>query len=90
MQVNQGFSWLLAVGNQIGSLILGPTFNHNLCFKHSNGTCEPILDKFVSRAFQWYMELFNLMSFDLYNRFLKIQKSTSECVGSFLHTLLLS
>jgi hypothetical protein len=28
-----------------------PSFGHNLCFKHSNGTCEPILDIYVSRAF---------------------------------------
>jgi hypothetical protein len=33
------------------------------------------LDIYVSRAFQWYKKLFNLMSFDPYNRLLKIQKS---------------
>jgi hypothetical protein len=38
MQINQGDSWILVVGNQISNL----TFGHNLCFKYSNGTCEPI------------------------------------------------
>jgi len=50
-------------------------FGHNLCFKYSNGTCEPILDIYVSRNFQWYKELFNPMSFDPCNRPLKIWES---------------
>jgi hypothetical protein len=54
MQVNQGDFWLLVVKNQIGSLISGPSFGHNLCFKYSNGSCEPILDIQGSRTFQWY------------------------------------
>jgi len=33
------------------------------------------LDIYVSRAFQWYKDFFNLMSFDSYNHLLKIQKS---------------
>ncbi len=52
------------VGSQIGSLIPSPFFGHNLCFKCSNGSCEPILNIFISIAFQWYKELFNPMSFD--------------------------
>jgi hypothetical protein len=44
MQVNQSDSKLLVVESQIGSLTPGPSFGHNLCFKYSNGTCEPILD----------------------------------------------
>jgi hypothetical protein len=36
-QVNQGDSQLLVVESQI-------TIRHNLCFKYSNGSCEPILD----------------------------------------------
>jgi len=35
----------------------------------------PILDIYVSKAFQWYKKLFNLMNFDLWNYFLKIWKS---------------
>jgi hypothetical protein len=43
-QVNQGNSWLLVVGSQIGNLTLDPSFDHNLCFKYPNGSCEPILN----------------------------------------------
>jgi len=43
-QVNEGDSWLLLVENQIGNLTSDPSFDHNLCFKYSNGTWEPILD----------------------------------------------
>jgi hypothetical protein len=74
-QGNLGNSWLLMVRSQIGNLILGPSFGHNLCFKYSNGSCEPILDIFVLRDFQWYKRFFNPMSFDPCNRPLKIQKS---------------
>jgi hypothetical protein len=52
------------VGSQIGTLTLDLYFNHNLCFKYSNGSCEPILNIYISRIFQWYKELFNPMSFD--------------------------
>jgi hypothetical protein len=43
--------------------------------KYPNGSCEPILDIYISKGFQWYKELFNLMSFDPWNCVLKIQKS---------------
>ncbi len=42
--VNQGDSWLLVVGNQIGNLTPSPSFGHNLCFRYPNGSCEPILN----------------------------------------------
>ncbi len=71
-QVNKGDSQLLMVGSQIGNLFRNPSFSHNLCFKYPNGSCEPILDIYISRSFQWYKELFNLMSFDPYNFPLKI------------------
>jgi len=60
----QGDSWFLMVRNQIGILTLGLSFGHNLCFRYSNGSCKPIFDTFVSRNFQWYKELFDLMNFD--------------------------
>jgi hypothetical protein len=44
MQINQGDSWLLAVGSQIGSLTFDHSIGHNLYFKYPNGSCEPILD----------------------------------------------
>jgi hypothetical protein len=75
-QVKQGDSWLLMVRNQIGTLTLDLSFGHNLCFKYPNGSCKFNLNIYVSRAFQWYKELFNPMNFDPCNRFLKIWKST--------------
>jgi hypothetical protein len=97
MQGNPSDSRLLVVGNQIVNLTIGPSFSHNLCFKCPNGSCEPILDIYVPRAFQWYNELFNPMVFNLFNCSLKIWESIKtptpkmgaqlECVGSFPHTL---
>jgi hypothetical protein len=58
-----------------GNLILGPSFGHNLRFMCSNGSCELILDIYIPRAFSWYKELLNPIGSDLYNCFLKIQKS---------------
>jgi hypothetical protein len=69
-------SWLLVVGSQTGSMILGPSFGHNLCFRCSNEQCEPIFDIYVSIDFQWYEELLTLMGFDPCNRVLKIR----ECI----------
>jgi len=74
-QGNQDDSWLLVVGSQIGNLTFGLFSGHNLCFKSSNGSCEPILNICIPRTFQWYKELLNPMSFDPYNYFLKIQES---------------
>jgi len=73
--LKHGDSWLLMVGNQIDTLIPDPSFSHNLCCKYSNGSCQPILDIYVLKAFQWYKEVFNLMSFDPWNYFMKIQNS---------------
>jgi hypothetical protein len=70
----QGDSQLLMVGSQFGNLTPGPSFDHNLCF-YSNGSCKPILDIYVPRAFQWYKKLLNLMGFDPCNCSLKIQES---------------
>jgi hypothetical protein len=75
-QVNQVDSWLFVVGSQIGSLTPGPSFGRNLCFRCPNEHCEPILDIYVPRAFQWYKECHNPLSFDPCNRFLKFQEST--------------
>ncbi len=68
---NWGESWLLVVRNQIAYL----TFGHNLCFRCPNGSCKPILDIYIPRAFQWYKELLNPLNFDPYNHSLKIRKS---------------
>ncbi len=75
MQVNQINSWLLVVGSQIINLISNPSFGHKLCYKYPNGSCKPIFDIYVSKYFQWYKELFNIMIFYALNCFLKIQES---------------
>ncbi len=75
-QVNRVDSWLFLVGSQIDILTPGPTFGHNLCFKCPNEQCEPILDIYVLRAFQWYKERHKLLSFDSSNWSLKFQEST--------------
>jgi hypothetical protein len=68
-------SRLLVVGSQIGNLTLDLSFGHNLCFKCPNGSCELILDMYVSIFFQWYKKLFNSMGFDPCNCSLKIWES---------------
>jgi hypothetical protein len=101
---NRVDSWLLMVGSQTADLTLGLSFGHNLCSKCPNGSCELILDIYVSIDFQWYKKLFNPMGFDPFNFLLKIWDSigsqlglqlpkwefTWECEGSFPHTLLYS
>jgi hypothetical protein len=63
--VIQGDLQLLVVGSQIDTLTLNLSFGHNLCYKYLNGSYEPILNIYILRYFQWYKEVFNLMSFDL-------------------------
>jgi len=95
-QVNKGDSWILMGRSQICTWTSDLYFGHNLCFKYSNGSCEHILDIYVSRAFQWYKENFNPMSLApkivLQNlgspSRLQLSKweLTWECVGSFPHS----
>jgi hypothetical protein len=97
-QVNQGDSWFLVVENQIGTLTFTPSFGHNLCMKYSNGSCNPILNIYVSGSFQWYKKFFNPMSFDPCNRLWRFRSSsglqlpkwefTWDYGGSFFHILL--
>jgi hypothetical protein len=75
MHVIQSDSQFLVVGSQIDTLTSDPSFGHKVCCKYSNGSCEPVLDIYVSRVFHWYNEFFNAMSFDPLNLSLKIQKS---------------
>ncbi len=44
-------SRLLVVGSQTASLTPGPSFDHNLCYKYSNGSCKVIFDIFTLRPF---------------------------------------
>jgi len=75
-QENRVYSWLLVVRSQTANSTPDLSFGHKLCFRCPNGWCEPILDIYVSRAFQWYKKLFNPLGFDPYNRSLNIREST--------------
>ncbi len=75
-QGNRVDSRLLVVGSQIANLTLNPSFEHTLCFKCPNGSCEPISNIYVLRYFQWYKERLNPTSFDPCDRLLKIREST--------------
>jgi hypothetical protein len=75
-QVNWVDSRLFLVRSQTGNLTPGPSFGHNLCFRCPNEQCEPILDIYVSGAFQWYKERHKLLNFDPWNRSLKFQEFT--------------
>jgi hypothetical protein len=68
-------SWLLVVGSQTANLTPGLSFGHNLCYKCPNEQCKPILGIYTSITFQWYKELFEVRSFDPWNRALKIWES---------------
>jgi hypothetical protein len=69
-------SRLLVVESQTASLTPDPSFAHNLCFRCSNEQCEPILDIYVPRAFQWSKERNNPFRFDPSTRPLKFREST--------------
>jgi hypothetical protein len=74
-QLNQVDSQRFLVRSQTDSLTPGPSFGHNLCFKCPNEQCEPILDIYVPRAFQWYKERHKPLSFDPWNFSLKFWES---------------
>jgi hypothetical protein len=95
-QGNHVDSWLLVAGSQIVNLTFDLSFGHNLCFRCPNGSCEPILNIYVSIAFQWCKKILNTMGFDPYNCSLKIWESTKtptpkwelpwECECPFSHS----
>jgi hypothetical protein len=68
-------SQLLVVGNQIVNLTPDLSFGHNLCFKCPNEWCEPIINIYVSIAFQWYKLLLKPLGFDPCNHSLNIWES---------------
>jgi len=68
-------SWLLVVGSQTANLIPGLSFDHNLCCRCPNGSCEAILDIYTSRPFQRYKERLNARCFDSCNRALSFRES---------------
>jgi hypothetical protein len=66
--------WLLVVKSQIASLILDPSFNHNLCCRSPNGSCKIILDIYALGNFQRYKEHFNARCFGPCNQALNSQE----------------
>jgi hypothetical protein len=64
------------VRSQIVNSTPDPSFGHNLCCICSNGSCEPILNIYVSISFQKYKELLNPLNFDSHNCSLNIREST--------------
>jgi len=98
MQGNRINSRFLVVGNQIGNLIPDLFFGHNLCFRCPNGSCEPILNIYVSILFsndiknfliQWVLTFaITLWKFGSSLGFqLPKWEFTWECDSSFPHTL---
>jgi hypothetical protein len=68
-------SRLLVIGSQTTNLTLGPSFDHNLCCRCPNGSCETILNIYTSRPFQWYKEHLNVRCFEPCNRALNFWES---------------
>ncbi len=68
-------SQLLMVGSQIASLTPGPSFDHNLCYRCPNGSCEAMLDIYTSRPFQRYKEHIKARCFDPCNQALSFRES---------------
>jgi hypothetical protein len=76
MQRNWVDSQLFMVESQTISLTPCLSFGHKLCFRCPNGSCEHILDIYVSIVFQWYKDIFKARDFDPCNCSLKIWEST--------------
>jgi hypothetical protein len=71
-QVN---SRLVVVGSQTASLTPDPSFDHNLCCRCLNCTCEASFDIYTSKPFQWYKKHLKARCFDPCNRALSIRES---------------
>jgi hypothetical protein len=97
-----GNSQLLVIGSQIANFTLDPSLGHNLCFKYPNGSCELILDIYVSRAsngtqkslIQWVLtfeialwRFGSPLGFELPKKGVHFWEFTWECGGSLFHTL---
>jgi len=79
---NRVDSRLLVVGSQIASLTPSLSFDHNLCYRCPNGSCEAILDIYTSRPFQRYQEHPNERCFDPCNDALSFWESFRSVNGN--------
>ncbi len=71
-------SRLLVIESQTAS-----SFDHNLCFRCPNDSCEAILDIYTSRPFQWFKEHPKTRCFDPCNRTLIFWESHSTLKSHF-------
>jgi hypothetical protein len=76
-------SWLLVVGSQIANLTPSLSFDHNLCYKCPNDSCEATLDIYASRPFQRYKEHSKMRCFDPCNWTLSFQESRRTLKSHF-------
>jgi hypothetical protein len=80
-------SRLLVVRSQSANLTPDLSFGHNLCFKCPNGSCEHILDIYVSITFQWYKDFFESIGFWPLQSFFKhpeVHRNSNSQGGSSL------
>jgi hypothetical protein len=76
-------SRLLVIGSQITNLTPGLSFDHNLCCRCPNGSCEAIFDTYSSKPFQHYKEHLKTRCFDAYNWALKFRESRRTLSSHF-------
>jgi len=76
-------SWLFVVGSQIASLTPNPSFDHNLCYRCPNDSCEAIFDIYTSRPFQRYKEHSKARCFALYCWALKLRSPGGFQIPTF-------
>jgi hypothetical protein len=76
-QRNQVNTWLSVVKSQTDT-----SFSYNLCCRCPNGSCEPVLDIYISIVFQWYKKIHKERGFDPCNHSLKFQKSNMTLIAN--------
>ncbi len=64
-------SQLLVVESQTANLTPGPSFDHNLCCRYPNGSCEAIFDIYTSKSFQRFKKHLKARCFDPCHQALK-------------------
>jgi len=80
---NRADSRLLVVENQTASLTPNLSFDHNLCWRCPNGSCDAILDIYTLRPFQRYKERLNAKCFDPWNCALSVRESRRTAKSHF-------
>jgi hypothetical protein len=76
-------SQLLVIMSQIVNLTPSPSFDHDLCCRCPNGSCEAIFEIYTSRNFQRYKEHLNARCFDPCNQALSFWESRRTLSSHF-------